>query len=303
MAYLKLIRWPNLVLIVFAQFLAKYTLLEPFGVPITLNWFGITLLALSTVCIAAAGYIIEAIYNIKADEINKPNKIILTKKVPIKKANKLFFIFNITGVLIGFYLSNIIEYPSFAILFILASALLYANASSLKKYAVISPLVVGLLMGLSLFSVGLFDLFPAITDQTRTTASTFFSIILDYALLFAILVFLHNLVKEQLSKEGDHKLKRQTLPLLFGKKRANIILFILTLIPISGVVYYTLKYLYSNPVFPIYAMIFVLAPLFYILIKLISAEHKKDFIHISFVFKLVMFFSILSLGLYQFILG
>ena len=68
---LNLIRWKNLTMIALVQCLVKYGLLEPFvashGVTTTLNGYGFAILVLSTLCIAAAGNIINDIYDVEAD--------------------------------------------------------------------------------------------------------------------------------------------------------------------------------------------------------------------------------------------
>ncbi len=59
LSILKLVRFKNLLLIAITQFLIKYALFEPFGIAITLSDLGFFLLCFSTVCIAAAGNIIN----------------------------------------------------------------------------------------------------------------------------------------------------------------------------------------------------------------------------------------------------
>jgi 4-hydroxybenzoate polyprenyltransferase len=53
---------------------------------------------IATVSIAAAGYIINDIYDVEIDSINKPEKVIIGTKVTEKNANYFFIIFNIIGV-------------------------------------------------------------------------------------------------------------------------------------------------------------------------------------------------------------
>ena len=79
MNFLNLIRWKNLLLIATVQLLIKYALLEPFGVQTALSSLGISLLMLATLCIAAAGYIINDIFDVETDSINKPEKLIVGK--------------------------------------------------------------------------------------------------------------------------------------------------------------------------------------------------------------------------------
>ena len=71
-------------MIVLVQILTKYALFEPFlattELTITLNGFGFGLLVLSTICIAAAGNIINDIYDVETDLVNRPSKVIVGKK-------------------------------------------------------------------------------------------------------------------------------------------------------------------------------------------------------------------------------
>ncbi len=192
MHYLKLFRWKNLLIIASVQILIKYALFEPFKIDVTLNWFGFSLLVISTICIAAAGYIINDIYDVETDLVNRPEKVIVGKSVSEKTANNLFILFNIVGVLIGFYLSHLIEKSSFFALFVLISALLYIYASYLKRTLLIGNFVISLLVAFTIIIVGIFDLLPAVNVENQTNQITMFKVLLDYA-LFAFII---NLVRE-----------------------------------------------------------------------------------------------------------
>ena len=74
---LNLIRWKNLVLITLVQVLIKYALFESFNIELTLNTLQFTLLVIATLFIAAAGNIINDIYDIETDLVNKPEKVIV----------------------------------------------------------------------------------------------------------------------------------------------------------------------------------------------------------------------------------
>nr|HMQ45329.1 UbiA family prenyltransferase [Mariniflexile sp.] len=125
MNFLNLIRWKNLLLIATVQLLIKYALLEPFGVQTALSSLGISLLMLATLCIAAAGYIINDIFDVETDSINKPEKLIVGKSISEKTAYNLFFIFNMVGVGVGYYVSHLVNKDAFFSLFVIISVLLY----------------------------------------------------------------------------------------------------------------------------------------------------------------------------------
>lgn len=302
MAILNLIRWKNLLMIALVQLLIKYALFDPFNADITLNWFGITLLITSTLCLAAAGNIINDIYDVETDLINRPKKVIIGKKVSEKTAYNLFIVFNVIGILIGFYLSHLIGRSGFFALFVIISALLYVYATYLKRTLLIGNIVVSILVAMSILIVGLFELLPAITPQNQPTQLFFFKILLDYAMFAFFINLVREITKDMEDVDGDYKAGMNTLPIAIGRKRASKILFALTLLPLFGVVYYVMTYMYKQPYSIGYFLIFVVAPLVYITIKSFSAKTKKDYHHMSTILKLVMLFGMLSLLLYAFIL-
>ncbi|MCX7550331.1 geranylgeranylglycerol-phosphate geranylgeranyltransferase [Xanthomarina sp. F2636L] len=306
MNFLNLIRWKNLLLIALVQYLIKYTLLEPFlgtvNLSVTLSFFGFTLLVLATLCLAAAGYIINDIYDIEIDKVNRPERVIVGNSISEKTANTLFITFNIAGVLIGFYLSNLIGKNGFFALFVIISALLYIYATYLKQMLLVGNFVISILVALSLIIVGLFDLLPAITPENQETQITFFKIILDYAVFAFVINFIREIVKDIEDIDGEYKAGFNTLPIAFGRNRAIKVVFALSIMLLFGVVYYIITFLYSQLLVVAYFLTFIMAPLIYICIKSYTAETKKELRLISNLLKLVMLIGILSMALYQFVL-
>lgn len=299
---LKLIRWKNLLMIALVQLLIKYALLEPFEATIMFNWFGIALLILSTLCLAAAGNIINDINDVETDLVNRPNNVIVGKKVSEKVAYNLFITFNIIGILIGFYLSHLVGRSGFFALFVIISALLYVYASYLKQTLLIGNIVISILVAMTILIVGLFELLPAITPKNQPTQLFFFKILLDYALFAFIINLIREIAKDIEDVDGDYKAGMNTLPIAIGRDRASKVLFALTFLPLFGVVYYMMTYLYKQQIAIGYFLVFIVAPLLYITIKSFFAKTKKDYHHISYFLKLVMLFGMLSLLMYAFIL-
>lgn len=302
LSLLKLIRYPNLLMIIFTMVLVKYFLFKPFGISTALNDLQFSLLVLSMILLAAAGNIINDIFDRDTDSINKPKKVIIGKEISEKAAYNWFFIFNILGVGIGFYLSNLIGQPSFTILFILPSALLYLYATNLKQTVLVGNLVVSIMVAMIVVMVGIFDLLPAITPQNQTTQKVIFSILVDYGIFAFLVNFLREMIKDQEDIKGDHNAGIRTLPVLIGQQRTNNLIFLFGLLPLCGVIYYIYTYLWESRPAAYYVVFFIVAPLFYFLGKLIKAKTKKDYRHLSLILKLILFFGLISIGLYRFIL-
>lgn len=302
MHYLKLIRAGNLLFIALTMFLIKYGLFEPFGVAITLNLFGFSLLVLAVISVAASGYIINDIFDVKADLQNKPDRTIVNHKISEKTAYRLFFILNIIGVGLGFYLSNMIGRPGFSAFFILGSAILYLYNSQLQQTLLVGNILVSLIVGLVPVGVGLYDLLPAITPENQQTQSVIFSILIDYSIFAFLINLLREITKDQQDLDGDYNAGYRTLPIVLGKNRTNKVLFSLGLFPLAFLIYYTYTYLFENISAVLYALFLLIAPLLYYQVIILTAGKKKEYARLSLVLKIILFFGLISIGLLQFIL-
>ncbi|RED48224.1 4-hydroxybenzoate polyprenyltransferase [Seonamhaeicola aphaedonensis] len=287
-------------MIALVQLLVKYALLEPLGALTSLSSLGITILILATICIASAGNIINDIYDIETDLVNKPDKVIVGKSISEKTAFNLFITLNVLGVALGYYLSHLVEKSGFFSLFVIISALLYVYASYLKQTLVLGNVVISILVGLSVLIVGIFELIPNITSENQQLQLVYFKIVLDYAFFAFLINLIRELTKDIEDIDGDYKVGMKTLPIAIGRERASNILFALTLVPILAIGYYIVYKIYQNQIAVIYFLVCILGPLIYISIKTFSAKTKKEFHHISNILKLVMLLGMLSLILYKF---
>ncbi len=284
------------------QSIIKYGFFLPFGVQTTLNYFQFTLLIIATICIAAAGNIINDIYDVDTDFINKPEKIIVGNSISEKTAYNLFIIFNIIGVGLGFYISHSIGKSTFFSIFVIISALLYVYASYLKQTFLIGNIIISMLVSLSIVIVGIFELIPTMTSQNQPFQLVFFKILLHFALFAFLINLIREMAKDIEDIEGDKKAGMQTLPIVIGSEKASKVLFVMSFIPIIAVIYYIHTYLYKQIFVVGYFLVFIVGPLLYVSIRIFNAKTKKDFHFVSNMIKLVMLLGMLSLLLYKFIL-
>jgi len=300
--FLRLVRYPNLILIILTQVFIKYFLFEKFGIATTLTDLQFSLLCFATISIAAAGNIINDIYDVETDDINNPDKVIIGKRISVKTGFNLYIAFSIIGVGIGFYLSNVIGRPGFSAIFIIISALLYLYATYLKNIILAGNILVSCLVGMVILILGLYDLLPAITPQNRATQAVIFSILLDYALFAFLINWLREMVKDQEDVIGDFNTGRSSISIELGKERANKVIAAIALIPIFLIIYYMYEYLYENIYAVGYTLILIVGPLLYFFMKILSAKSNKEYAHLSNTLKLILVFGLFSIALYQFIL-
>ena len=302
MSYLNLIRLQNLIIIALIQVFIRFGLFIPLGANITLSDFEFFLLVIATLCIAAAGNIINDIYDVEIDKINKPDKVIIGKKIAENTAYYLFIIFNVIGVGLGFYISNQIEKPEFFGFFIVTSALLYLYANFLKSIPILGNVVVSALVAFSLIIVGIFDLFPAITFLNKENQSLIFSILLNYSFFAFYINLMREIVKDIEDIDGDKNGGLSTLPIILGRKRTSYIVFGMSILALFGTVYYIYIHLYNYTYAVIYFLLFILAPLLYFSIKVWDASNKNDYTFLSKLLKIMMLLGMCSILLYTFVI-
>ena len=283
-------------MILLTMILTKYYLIESIGFSTlpTKSFIFLTLLILFT---SAAGYIINDIYDIEADKINKPNKLYISKTISKKAAWKIYFIFTfLAAVLSILFSTKIIHW----LIFLGTPILLWLYSNLLKQIAFIGNIVVAFLVTLPIYIIYLFDFVP-----TRTNISTFDNpifITTHFYILFAFLTtIIREIIKDIEDVNGDKKLNMKTIPILLGRKRAKNIVISFSILLLFFMIF-TMKNLVQefHQLF-VYSIVFVLVPLGYFYYKLYSAETKKDYSFLSALMKIIMFFGILSMFLFKFI--
>jgi len=296
--YLKLIRVKNLALLAIMQLVIRYGFLSHQTEYLALSHFQYLLLVLATLLIAAAGYVINDIFDQETNLINKPEKVIVGKHISESAAYNYYVALNIIGVCIGFYLSNVIEKPSFSTLFILIAASLYFYATNLKHIILVGNVLVAIQLALSVLIIGVFDLFPATYNGNQEQMSILFGILLDYALFVFIISLIREIIKDVEGNKGDYSQGYKTLPIVLGVKRTIKLVFGLSIIPFLLVLYYCYNYLMENQLYyaVFYVIFLVLAPMLYFTINCWNSKTKKDFTHLSSILKLILFFGVTSIA-------
>lgn len=298
-SYLKLIRFQNLLMIAMMQYLFHYGFLKLQNIPLALNNWQFALLVFATISIAAAGYLINNIFDQETDAHNQKNSGLIGKHISEKNAYNTYFALNITGVVAGFVVANVIQKPNFATIFILISIILYLYATSFKQILLVGNLIIATLTALSVIIIAIFDLYPVINFQNQNFIATLFQIILDFALFAFLINFIREIVKDLEDIKGDKHISISTLPIAIGVSKTIKIVMCLTLFVILYLFYYGYQYYFKNNLIwaTLYQIIFVLAPLIYFWIQLLKSKTQNDFYHLSSILKLVLFFGIFSISI------
>src|SRR5438045_3765302 len=118
-AFLKLIRVENLLMIALTQILLRYFVLQKilklYHIPLGMSDGLFYLVVLSTILIAAGGYIINDYFDIKTDLINHPDTVVVDKVIKRRWAIALHLTFTFLGIFLGMYAALKTGYLRFAI--------------------------------------------------------------------------------------------------------------------------------------------------------------------------------------------
>lgn len=292
--FLRLIRIEQLVFIALVQLIVKYTFLDYATVQALANW-QYALLVVASLCIAAGGYIINDIFDVEVDTLNRPNEVYIGTYFSEKTAYDWYFGLNVVGVGIGFYLSRVVERPSYAAIFIICSALYYVYSNGLKQIPILGNGIVALLMAINVLVIGFFDLFPTIYKGNEALVMNLFSISVDYAGMLFLLFFAREILKTIKNKEGDSQYEITTVATSFGLKKTMLLVSIIIVLLLVFQVYYIVANLVHMPYVVAYFIMFMIAPLLFSVFKSIQAKAQHDCLLVEKLLKIVCITTIASL--------
>lgn len=216
---LQLFRPINLFIIILTQgFVAIFLLNVPLQFPHVIPYL---LLAISTTCIAAGGYVINDIYDQHIDSINKPQKQIISRLISQKRAWQIYIFLSAMSLIISALLG-----VKFLIIHTITGILLYLYSAYFKKIALLGNSIVAILSAISAVLPILINSFQVILLVNIPTAIVFLFI---YSLLIS---FIREIIKDVQDIEGDKVGGCRTFPILFGitnsKKLITVLWLILT---------------------------------------------------------------------------
>ena len=282
-------------MVLLTMVLTKYALIHSFEDSFLTNR-GFIFLSLLVLLITSSGYIINDVFDIKTDSINKPNKVVIDKY--ISKKNALNIYYSLTFIAIVFSIIYSIKFIEYLI-FLGSQLLLYMYSVKSKKTLLLGNFIISLLACLPIYIVFVIDYLPI-----KTGVPTFDKPILNFIYAYIIFAFLTTLIREIIKDiediNGDLKVKAKTLPIVIGRKRASKVAFFFTCILLIFLLM-VLQFFINEYIFLGYGIFFILLPLLYFMYKLWFAETKKDFSKLSSLMKVIMLFGILSMLLFKFI--
>jgi len=271
------VRGYNVLLIVIAQYLASIFIFAPEkslkNILLDLHLYFIVL---ATICVVAAGYIINNFYDSESDKINRPLKSKIDAIVSQKIKLRIYFLLNFIGVCFGFLVSW-----RAAIFFSAYIFLIWFYSHKLKKY----PLP-------GLFSAAILALLPFFA--VFVYYKNFSEIIFTHAAFLFFLLLIRELIKDLERIQGDFVQNYQTIVVKYGEYFTKILISVLIVLTLNPI-YFLLKYPEIGGMR--YYFYVSIAVLFSFVILLWFSNYKRNYTLLHWLLKLLIFAGVFSLAL------
>lgn len=311
-AFLRLMRFSNLVIIVITQYFLRWFIIKPIlaysGFQVQLSSWEFGILVLTTVLLAAAGYIINDYFDRKTDLINRPGRVIVGRLIYPRYAMASHFIFTLAGLILGGYLAFKIHRLSLSTVFIFSSVLLWFYSTTYKRQLLVGNIIISLLVGMVPFLTLLFE-FPLLVHTYHLyilAEGNKFKILLFWVISYSAFAFIINLVREVVKDmedfEGDYIFGCNTIPIAWGMKTARLIvagIVLITIMPIFYLLFFHLK----DSISFIYIPLFIILPLIVLAIGIFHSDSKEQYHRLSILIKMVMLAGLLYCPLVYYIIS
>lgn len=281
--FLQLIRFPNLIMLGFIQGITMYSLCRSHALTL-LGFFPFWALILSTLLIAAGGYVINDYLDIKTDQINKPGRVLVRKKYSRRRAIIIHVALNALALII---ITPI--YPRLGLLELVVMLLLIKYSSTYKRQPLTGNIMVALFCGISVVMVAFLPLVSL--DKPYLWVFSFFA-------FWATLV--REIVKDMEDILGDRMMKCRTLPIVWGiRKTRNLAAILLLLLGIAHPASLLLLG-HSYPLSMVYSFTLITLPCILISRKLFFSARTRQFAQVSRLLKWLMVGATVGLLLLRF---
>ena len=332
MNWLRLIRWKNLLIVFATQFLVWYCLiygsqvmfyksLYEAGQPGHISMQGLMSLpyfitfifvSLSTLCITAAGYIINDYFDIKIDIINRPDKVVLDKIIPLRTAIIAHVILNVAGIVLALAVASRFHHYEWLALQVVCINLLWFYSTHFKKQYITGNVVVALLTALSIVVVMLYEPLlhpyldrPGVLRYNEGTAYINpIRMCFGYCYFAFMLTWMREIVKDMEDYQGDSEEGCVTMPIRKGLQfstRFVQVLGIVTTISLGFIAYYFFTAAYY--VLSIYTVALTLLPIGIWCLYVARKTTRLHYHAASRWLKIIMISGICSLVIYHFTLN
>jgi 4-hydroxybenzoate polyprenyltransferase len=293
-----LVRWPNLVFIALTQCLFEFCIYHKIFPSASFGDQQFVLLLTASVLIAAAGYIINDYFDLNIDQVNKPDKVVVSTVI----SRRWVIFWHLFLSLLGFFCTvsalPLSVYWPLVLLNLASILLLWLYSTNLKKQLLIGNVLISLLTA---WVIGILFLarYPLRLHEIRTISQEdvrFFRYTILYASFAFVISLIREVIKDMEDMDGDRRYGCRTMPILWGINASKVFVAVWTIVLIAVL---TVLQFYVLPfgwwMSALYCFLLIIAPLVYLLRQLYLAQSAEAFHKLSSLVKGIMFTGIISM--------
>lgn len=304
--YLQLLRVGNLAIIAILLFVMEKWVATPLlqlaQFTEQMPWWILTLLILSTVLIAAGGYVINDYFDVKIDRINRPDDIVVTRHISRDGAMRLFQVLTGIGVAAGLAVAWWARSWTLMMIIVVIPGLLWFYSASYKRQLIVGNIVVAFASALVPMLVAIVNadylrhLYGQALQYTPIVGQLY--VWLSAFALFALLVtWVREMVKDIQDIDGDREMECRTMPIVWGIQTTKIVstvLLVLTAALIAYIAFAVLPFPYTWQSFSTRYIVFgLITPIICAIVLLWASTTPLEYRRTQLIIKFVMFMGIM----------
>jgi len=261
--------------------------------------FLFSLSLISTLLIAAGGYIINDYFDVKTDKINRPETVVIDVSIKRRWAMILHIVFNAIGLLIGVYLAIKCNSLKLVLIQIISILLLWFYSTHFKKQLLIGNIVVSLLSASIPVLPVIYDYYLSVNSGLielvlfNSFLKVLAIIVIGYSAFAFLTSFAREVIKDMEDYKGDVQTGCKTMPIVWGIITSKVVTFFTIIITIGLLFLACYKFFKEHQYMPIYYIIgAVIVPLLVLLSLVLSAKTSAHFKRASLFLKFIMLLGI-----------
>jgi len=312
-AYIRIIRWKNLIFILLIQWLMQYSvvypLLKTYSFEINNREVFNILLYVATILITAGGYVINDYFDVKIDRINRPDKVIVGEKISLKATMLYYQLLTAAGVVCGLILAILSRSFTLGFIFILTPGLLWFYSASYKRQFMTGNLIVGFSAALVMIIVGILEIailkiqYGNLLIQTPIPGQIY-GWTGGFGAFAFLCTWIREIIKDMEDIEGDREMECRTMPVKWGIPKTKYFLYALIILTIAALFHVNYHYIHFDGDFTTRYLIFGIAlPLIALGYLIFRSKSSNEFHQASTFAKLIMLIGVLYSFVFYYLLA
>lgn len=273
------------------------------------------LLVITTLLVAAGGYIINDYFDVKADRINRPDKLVIGHGISRRKGMMLHVILSSLGLLGGAVLAWRVEYWPLVFIQLFSVLALWFYSTHFKKQLLVGNLLIAFLACLVPLTVGIYEFksgalvylnqMNILLPDSGSNLLLYISVLVIGYTVFAFGAnLIREIIKDMEDLEGDSFDGRKTLPYIIGIQPTKYLtVFLLVSMTLLLLFIQQKMMVYKLEELLYFTVITVQLPLLGITTLVWQAQSKDQFSKASSLCKLMILCGVLSMFVFGYFLN